>query len=64
VRRAADQNARLFGSKAQPTGDRQRDDAREFREKDNKDGREKNADRKVDQAAHQDESDTDITAKV
>jgi len=64
VKRAADQNARLFGSKSQATGDRQRDDAREFREKD-KDGNEKkNADRKVDQAAHQAESDTDIAAKI
>jgi len=62
VRRAANQNARLFGNQGQDSANRQRDDAKEFREKDNKDGREKNADRRVDQA--HDDVDTDIAAKI
>jgi len=63
VRRAANQNAKLFGYQGQDPVNRQRDDAKEFREKDNKGGREKNADRSKVEPAH-DDSDYEITAKI
>jgi hypothetical protein len=63
VRRAAKQNAKLFGNQGQDAANRQRDDAKEFREKDNKDGRDKNADRSKVEAAH-DDSDHEVAAKI